>query len=279
MPGGILMHVHLASQSGFRTRIVCCLATALCCLALLPLNAKAQYVSTNLVSNAPGALQQDSNLVNGWGLAAFPFSPFWVSNQNTSTSTLYKGDGTKVPLVVQIPCISSGTPTVPCPVPGLFPVAPPFGPSGIVANTFATTGAFSISERGASGPAFFIFDTLDGLLVGWNPTVNLTQAVVAANRSSAGAFYTGLAISSSGSSPHLYAANAVGGIDVFDSTFTLVNTFAADSSPGPFTPYGIQTIGDRLYVTYASPVVPGGIVDVCDLSSSTTAPSCQRLHA
>ena len=146
-----------------------------------------------------------------------------------------------------------------------------------MANTFAATGAFSVSEGGASGPAFFIFDTLDGLVVGWNPQVNPTQGVVAANRSSAGAFYTGLAISGSASGPHLYGANAAGGIDVFDTTFTLVNTFAADSSPGPFTPYGIQTIGDKLYVTYANPVVPGGIVDVCDLNSSATAPSCRRL--
>jgi uncharacterized protein (TIGR03118 family) len=148
-----------------------------------------------------------------------------------------------------------------------------------VANTFVTTGAFNVTEGGKSGPALFIFDTLDGLIVGWNPQVNPTQAVVAANRSSAGALYTGLAIWGSSSGPHLYGANAAGGIDVFDSTFTLVNTFAADSNPGPFTPYGIQTLGNNLYVTYASPVVPGGTVDVCDLSSSATAPSCRRLHA
>jgi uncharacterized protein (TIGR03118 family) len=267
------------SSFGRTTGVACFLAVALCCFTFLPLRANAQYVSTNLVSNAAGALHQDPNLVNGWGLAAFPTSPFWVSNQNTSTSTLYHGDGTIVPLVVEIPCISSGTPTVPCPVPGLFPVAPPFGPAGIVANTFATTGAFIVSESGASGPALFIFDTLDGLIVGWNPTVNLTQGVAAANRSSAGAFYTGLAIAGSAGGPHLYAANSAGGIDVFDSTFSLVNSFAADSSPGPFTPYGIQTIGNALYVTYASPVTPGGIVDVCDLSSSATAPPCRRLSA
>ncbi len=274
------MRVHSSPCSRFRTRVVCSLAIALSCLAaLLPLSANAQYVSIKLVSNTPGAVQQDPNLVDGWGLAAFSNSPFWVSNQNTSTSTLYTGDGTIVPLVVQIPCISSGTPTVPCPVPGLFPIAPPFGPSGIVANTFAATGAFTVTEGGMSGPAFFIFDTLDGLVVGWNPQVNPTQGVVAANRSSAGAFYTGLAIWGSSSGPFLYGANAAGGIDVFDSAFTLVNTFAADSQPGPFTPYGIQTIGNNLYVTYSSPVVPGGIVDVCDLNGSATAPSCRRLTA
>jgi hypothetical protein len=44
-----------------------------------------------------------------------------------------------------------------------------------------------------------------------------------------------------------YGANAAGGIDVFDSTLTLVNSFAADSQPGPFTPYGIQTIGEEVF--------------------------------
>ena len=268
------MRVHLFFYSVSRVRIVCCLAAALSCLALLPLNASAQYVSTTLASSAT-----DPSLVDGWGLTSFPFTPFWVSNQNTSTSTLYAGDGTKVPLIVQIPCISSGTPKVPCPVPGLFPIAPPFGPTGIVANLFAATGAFIVSEGGSSGPAFFIFDTLDGLIVGWNPNVNPTQGVVAKDRSSAGAVYTGLAIAGPASDPHLYAANSVGQIDVFKQDFTLINSFAADSEPGPFTPYGIQTIGNKLYVTYANPVVPGGIVDVCDLDSSTTAPSCRRLHA
>ena len=138
------MRLHSSPRSRFRTRVVRSLSTAALCwlAALLPLSANAQYVSTNLVSNAAGALQQDPNLVDGWGLVSFPTSPFWVSNQNTSTSTLYSGNGTIVPLLVQVPCISSGTPTVPCPVPGLFPIAPPFGRSGIVANTFAAAGAF-----------------------------------------------------------------------------------------------------------------------------------------
>jgi uncharacterized protein (TIGR03118 family) len=251
-----------------------------CFPLLLSSHASAQYVSVNLVANTGGvALKTDPHLVDGWGLASFPTSPWWVSDQNTSLSTLYQANGTIVPLVVDIPCISSGAPTVPCPVPGLFPVAPPFGPSGIVANVFSSTGSFTVSQNGTSGPALFIFDTLDGLVVGWNPNVNPTQAVTAADRSSAGAIYTGLAISGLSGAPHLYAANSTGGIDVFDSSFTLVSTFAADPSPNPFTPYGIQTIGNKLYVTYANPVVPGGILDVCNLETSATAPHCRRLLA
>ncbi len=96
----------------------------------------------------------------------------------------------------------------------------------------------------------------------------------ASDRSSAGAHYTGLAVEGPPvtSAPYLYGANATGEIDVFDKNFNLVNSFAADSSPTPFTPYGIRAIGDKLYVTYAAPppVAFGGIADVCDLSTSPT---------
>src|SRR5260370_13446833 len=81
--------------------------------------ALAQYVETNLDTNT-----SDPNLVNGWGLSFFPSSPFWISDQNTSVATLYAADGTVVPLVVQIPCIVSGTPTAPCP----NPASPSFCP-------------------------------------------------------------------------------------------------------------------------------------------------------
>ena len=104
----------------------------------------------------------------------------------------------------------------------------------------------------------------------------------ASDRSSAGAHYTGLAVEGPPvtSAPYLYGANAAGEIDVFDKNFNLVNSFAADSSPAPFTPYGIRAIGDKLYVTYAAPppVAFGGIADVCDLSTSPTAPTCTRLR-
>lgn len=56
--------------------------------------------------------------------------------------------------------------------------------------------------------------------------------------------------------PHLPEVNAAGDIDVFDSIFWCI------------TRCGTRTIGDKLFVAYASPVVPAGIVDVCDLHSS-----------
>src|SRR5271169_3215686 len=49
-----------------------------------------EYVQTNLVSNGyVSAMVTDPNLVNPWGAAASATSPIWISNQATSTSTLY----------------------------------------------------------------------------------------------------------------------------------------------------------------------------------------------
>lgn len=81
---------------------------------------------------------------------------------------------------------------------------------------------------------------------------------------------------------HLYATNTVPGgeIDVFDQNFNLVNSFPADSNPPTnFAPYGISTIGNKLFVTYFSLVSSAGILDVCNLATSATNPKCQRLFA
>jgi uncharacterized protein (TIGR03118 family) len=283
----------------------------ICLLTLFPFAAQAQYTAENLVSSTklyePRTI--DPYLVDGWGLAALPNSPWWLSAQNTSTSPLYTGQGVIVSELprVDIACVTDNnfTTTVPCPFPsegyidepnnpsnpkgntgiGYFGV---FGPTGIVANTFSN--AFQVS----GAPALFIWATQDGLIVAWNQRVSpLTHAVVVANQFTAPpsvhlVAYQGLAIAGPADDPHLYAANLAGGIDVFDKSFKLVNTFVADSNNpripvicgGPcFGPYGIQTIGNKLYVTYFSLFFSAGILDVCDLNTSTTNPQCRRLFA
>src|SRR5256885_2079623 len=52
-------------------------------------------LQTNLVSDLPGvAVVQDPNLVNPWGIAENSNSPFWVSDNGASVSTLYNVPGT-----------------------------------------------------------------------------------------------------------------------------------------------------------------------------------------
>ena len=258
------------------------LALTACWPAVFPLGAAAQYVAKNLVADTPTlhARHLDSNLLDAWGVAFSPGGPIWVNNQNSSTSTVYDSEGKSIPLVVQVPCVVSGTITVPCPLPSQGMSFPSvfFGPTGLATNPFASLGDFPISQNGATAPALFIFDTLDGLVLGWNPAVNETQAVVAVNNS-ATAVYTGLAVGPA-ADPHIYAANLFGQIDVFDKNFNLVNSFAADSDPDIPLPYGVSTIGNKLYVTYIPvPPLTGGILDVCDLSTSSTNPICRRLLA
>ena len=60
-------------------------------------NGQNTYKVTVLQSNST-----DANLVNGWGLAALPTSPWWVANNGTETSTLYNGTGAPRPLVVTV---------------------------------------------------------------------------------------------------------------------------------------------------------------------------------
>src|SRR3954453_8344307 len=71
------------------------------------------FTQTNLVSDQPGvAAHTDPNLVNPWGVAFGPNSPFWVANNKTGTATLYDGNGvpapTATPLVVHIPAPGGG---------------------------------------------------------------------------------------------------------------------------------------------------------------------------
>jgi len=192
------------------------------------------YAQTNLVSDEPGkAAHVDTHLVNAWGLVAGPTTPWWVANNGTLTSTLYNATGTAQTLVVSIP----GPPT------------------GVVFNGSA---GFVVRSGTAAGPALFIFATEDGKIAGWNPNVptpGSTQATVAVDNSAAGSVYKGLAIASTAAGDRLYATDFHNGaVDVFNSAFVPVNipgAFADHNLPAGYAPFGIQTIGTSVFVTYA----------------------------
>ena len=201
---------------------------------VLPAIATAQhYTQTNLVSNQTGqAIQMDSHLVNGWGIARSATSPWWVSDNGTGLSTIYNGNtGSPAALVVTVP----GAPT------------------GVVFNG---TSGFAIPGMGA---AHFLFASEDGTISGWNSG---TQAQIVI--STAGAVYKGLAIATVDGNPRLYAADFHRGrIDVFDANFQPIlhgkgngsdngddGSFFA-GTPRGFSPFNIQNIGDTLFVAFA----------------------------
>lgn len=179
------------------------------------------YKQTNLTSDISGmALHTDPHLVNPWGISFSSASPFWISDNNSGFSTLYDGQGKPNSLVVTIPPAQGGTIGT---------------PTGTVFSSFSN--AFVVKAHGKSGASLFLFDSEDGSLSGWSPTVDPTHAIIAVDNSASQAVYKGLAIATVNSKPFLYAANfRLARIDVFDKNFA---------------PFNIQSIGGKLYVTYA----------------------------
>jgi uncharacterized protein (TIGR03118 family) len=214
------------------------------------------YQQTNLTSNIPGkANNLDANLKNPWGISFANASPFWVSDQRTGVSTLYNGAGVPQSLVVTIP--------------------PPAGsaaggsPTGTVNNG---TTDFKLTPA-ATSTAIFMFATLNGNISGWNPTVNPTNAVNEVT--TPGAVYTGLALANNGVQNQLYAVdNAQGAghstINVFGPTFapaTASGGFVDPNLPAGFTPYNIQLISGKLFVTYEGPG-GSGLINVFDTNGN-----------
>jgi uncharacterized protein (TIGR03118 family) len=77
------------------------------------------------------------------------------------------------------------------------------------------------------------------------------------DRSATGAVYKGLAMASNGAANFLYATNFNSGmIDVFDTNFTLVNSFTDPGMTAGYAPYGIIQVSGLLYVTYAQQDAP-----------------------
>ena len=241
-------------------------------LLALPAAALAQssqgfYQQTNLVSDLTGLAQfTDSNLVNSWGLVHGPITPWWVADNGTGVSTLYTGQGVKVPLTVTIP------------VPKGSPAGTTAAPTGVIFNG---NGGFNVSENGTSFSSLFIFDTEDGTISGWNPNfVDRTHAIRAVDRSNVGkgAVYKGLAIGSNASGTFIFATNfRFGTVEMFDSNFKLVRSFTDHRLPQSYAPFGIQNIGGDLYVTFAKQDAkkhddvagPGhGFVDVFDTNGN-----------
>jgi uncharacterized protein (TIGR03118 family) len=214
------------------------------------------YVVTPLVSNngVPNTVV-DPHLLNAWGLDAGPTSPWWVANNHADLSTLYNAAGTKLGLEVTV----AG------------------GPTGLVFNGGSDfpVGAGKVAAR-------FIFSTEAGTINGWTPTAG-NVALVKVDSSGAGAVYKGLAIATTESGPRLYATDfANARVDVFDGTWTSVTPaggFVDQKIPTGYAPFGIQTLGNRIFVAYAKQGPTGdelhgkglGLVDAFDTAGRLIA--------
>jgi uncharacterized protein (TIGR03118 family) len=213
---------------------------ALLGLSHAPTARAAGYDQTNLVSDGSvNAHTIDKNLSNPWGVSFAPGGDFWISDNNTGLSTLYDGQGATSPLVVTVP-----------------------GPGGAVGapsgQVFNPTSGFVVSENGVSGPALFVFVNEDGVISGWNPTVDFKHAIPVADNSQPGlanAVYKGAALATVHGQTYLYVTDFGNArITVFDSNWKNVTAqfpFADPTIRKGFAPFNIAQIGNYLYVTYA----------------------------
>jgi len=211
------------------------------------------FTTTALVTDqSSGAAHTDTHLVNAWGLAFNPTAFVWVANNGTATSTLYDGNGVPQTLVVTVPA----------------------GVTGIVYNG---SQDFKVTQNGVTGASPFIFVSETGTVSGWSPAVNRTNAVTAVDTGGS-AVYKGLAIGAFSGANYLYAADFRNNrIDVYNASFqkaTLSGGFSDPNLPAGYGPFGIQAIGDRIYVAYAQRETAGndevkgaglGVVDVYDM--------------
>ncbi len=208
-----------------------------------------RFVQTDLVADQKGqAPLQDPKLVNAWGLASGPFTPIWVADNGSDSSTFYVtlfGKAVKVPLDV---AVAGGAPT------------------GIVFND---TSSFAAKGQ----PATYIYDSEAGLITAWNLATGANAVQVA---SVPGAVYKGITLVHTSAGPRLLAADfSAHRIDVFDGAFGLVKSSGAFTDhklpSAAYAPFNVQVIGGKVYVAYAPKEADGndevagpgnGVVDV-----------------
>ncbi|MFI6602369.1 TIGR03118 family protein [Nonomuraea sp. NPDC050536] len=190
-----------------------------------------KFEEIDLVSNIPGRAQiTDPHLINPWGMSLG--KALWVSAADADLALVYTGGGSagpirKVPLEVEV----EG------------------GPTGQVFNK---TRDFRIRSDGRSAPAKYLFATESGTIQGWNPDVDRTHAIVGATKEDA--VYKGLTQIRTRTRNLLLAADFFHGtVDVYNTNFKLQKrpSFVDPKIPKGFSPFNVQRIGHKVFVTYA----------------------------
>jgi len=224
--------------------------------ALVPATADAGFIVTDLITNDQSihpAQFTDPLLQNAWGVTYSPTSPFWVANNGSGTSTVYRVDPTTDAVSVARPAVT-------------IPPAGSGTPTGAAFNPGAAGGAFNGDV--------FLFVSEDGTIAGWrNALGNLAETL----ESPSSDVYKGATTAVVGGHTYLYTTNFAGGdIDVVKGdpgAPDLTGDFSDPNLPAGYSPFGIANLGGAIYVTYAfreagedeESHAPGlGIVDVFD---------------
>jgi uncharacterized protein (TIGR03118 family) len=200
------------------------------------------YQVTNIISDGSvPATTMDANFINPWAIT--PTGTFWMNAQGTGFSYIVPTAGT-ISFKVSIPAASGVTTTI-------------GSPTGVVSASSASTG-FVLSN---GTKASFLFDSLDGLISGWNGKLGATVspipvALPVMNNSSIGAVYTGLGIVTNTTGTFLLATDfgTPNAVEIYNSNFakaTLAGSFTDPNLPANYVPYSIHVLGTQIYVAYA----------------------------
>lgn len=238
-----------------------------CCLilagtGLIAETATAQtkaYRQTNLASSVPGAAANEAQSLNQpWGIAFLPGQPFFIAASGSGSVSAMNSSG-----------LSAGNVAVPASSGNMSGAMP----SGIASDGSSVFGT-------ANSPIQYIVVTQTGAISGFSTTNGRVpaQATILRDDSASGAVYTALALLRPGCcAPFAAVADFNDGtIHTFTNAFDLLDrpgAFQDPKLPAGYAPYGMQVIGNQLFITYAlqdsakrSPVsgAGNGVVDVFD---------------
>lgn len=198
---------------------------------------------TNLVKNVENYTKTDINLNTPYGIVIQQKNTssgepeLWVANKKSGLVTHYTASG-------QIMCQTNLL------VPSADPTKSQYGsPTGIVYNY---TSGFLITKNGITAKAQLIVSTDDGLICGWNQSVDPMNFIIVYNGNALGNSYKGLAIFKN----TLYATDfAHNNVNVFNNRFELQNNYPfnyplVSNYEYIFNCFGISVINDSIFVSY-----------------------------
>ena len=221
------------------------------------------YRQTNLASSLPGVAPNNApSLINPWAIAGLPRQPFFIAESDSGSISALNSSGTQAGAVA-------------------VPVAPgDMGrstPTGIASDGSGVFGP-------PSAPFQYVVATQNGTILGFaTPDGNVpAQATLVRDDSAEGAVYTALALLHPDCcAPFVAVANFNdGSIHTFTSSFDPLDgpgSFQDPNLPAGYAPYGMQAIGNQLFVTYAlqdaakhGPVIGAGngVVSVFDMQGN-----------
>lgn len=197
------------------------------------------YQVTPLVSNKASIIapHTDPHLINPWGLFFVPNKngDFWVADNGTDLSTLYKPDGTPIlPLTFKVTLTPTGTRSNP------------------------TSSQFVITKGLKSAPASFLFVSEAGTILGFNPSVDSLNAIIAVDNSATGAVYKGFDFGKTCcGGTYIFAADFHNAkVDIFNGNFKRVGILQDTTLPQGYAPFSVRIFDKLVYVTYAKQLPP-----------------------